>query len=68
MRENRPYGSEGGVAISHPYPYRQASTPGRLHERPFHWCFYRKSVPRQPPPLTLGLNCRDDNSAYTLSP
>ena len=21
MRENRPYGSEGGVATSHPYPY-----------------------------------------------
>ena len=21
MRENRPYGSEGGVAMSHPYPY-----------------------------------------------
>ena len=23
MRENRPYGSEGGVATSHPYPYRE---------------------------------------------
>jgi hypothetical protein len=22
MRENRPSGSEGGVAMSHPYPYR----------------------------------------------
>jgi hypothetical protein len=21
MRENRPYGSEGGVARNHPYPY-----------------------------------------------
>jgi hypothetical protein len=25
MRENRPYGSEGGVVMSHPYPYRTIS-------------------------------------------
>jgi hypothetical protein len=28
MRENRPYGSEGGVAMSHPDPYHSA---GELH-------------------------------------
>ena len=27
MRENRPYGSEGGVAMSHPYPYRSGRSP-----------------------------------------
>ena len=31
MRENRPSGSEGGVALRrHPYPYRTAAVPGRL--------------------------------------
>jgi hypothetical protein len=27
MRENRPYGSEGGVATSHPYPYHGPLRP-----------------------------------------
>jgi len=27
MRENRPYGSEGGEAKSLPYPYQQLDSP-----------------------------------------
>lgn len=36
MRENRPSGSEGGVALRrHPYPYRKASCagPGPMHPK-----------------------------------
>ena len=30
MRENRPYGSEGGVATGDPYPYRRAGQSTRV--------------------------------------
>ena len=45
MRENRPYGSEGGVAMSHPYPYRiGCSGFGRSCDRPDHSTNYSAAV------------------------
>ena len=34
MRENRPYGSEGGEAKSFPYPYQKATRPVLLARAP----------------------------------
>ena len=34
MRENRPYGSEGGEAKSFPYPYQWVATRGRRTGNP----------------------------------
>ena len=40
MRENRPYGSEGGVAKSHPDPYPMERT-GRSAQYGFAYCALR---------------------------
>ena len=42
MRENRPYGSEGGVAMSHPDPYPLLRAPASTRS----WVGARKQVPK----------------------
>lgn len=43
MRENRPYGSEGGVAKSHPDPYPIHPVPqdGAMRLPPYSYCVIR---------------------------
>jgi hypothetical protein len=43
MRENRPYGSEGGVAQSHPDPYPMHASTGAMRLPPY--CALRMVTP-----------------------